>query len=51
MEKKYNIVDIIGNESEKTKIENDNMKQITVSTVKDDDTESKKLLSTGKKLD
>ena len=46
--KKYNIVDIIGNESEKTKIENDNMKQITVSTVKDDDTESKKLLSTGK---
>ena len=46
--KTYNIVDIIGNESEKTKIENDNMKQITVSTVKDDDTESKKLLSTGK---
>ena len=46
--KKYNIVDIIGNESEKTKIEDDNMKQITVSTVKDDDTESKKLLSTGK---
>ena len=46
--KKYNIVDIIGNESEKTKIENDNMKQITVSTVKDNDTESKKLLSTGK---
>ena len=46
--KTYSIVDIIGNESEKTKIENDNMKQITVSTVKDDDTESKKLLSTGK---
>ena len=46
--KKYNIVDIIGNQSEKTKIENENMKQITVSTVTDDDTESKKLLSTGK---
>ena len=46
--KTYSIVDIIGNQSEKTKIENGNMNQITVSTVKDDDTESKKLLSTGK---
>ena len=46
--KTYSIADIIGNQSEKTKIENDNMKQITVSTVTDDDTESKKLLSTGK---
>ena len=46
--KTYSIADIIGNQSEKTKIENSNMKQITVSTVTADDTESKKLLSTGK---
>ena len=46
--KKYSISDVIGNQSEKTKIENDNMKQITTSTVKDSDTESKEILANGK---
>ena len=44
--KTYNIADIIGNQSEKTKVEQNNMKQITVSNVTDE--EDKKILSSGK---
>ena len=44
--KTYAIADIIGNQSEKTKIEQENMKQITISNVTDE--EDKKLLSSGK---
>ena len=44
--KTYAIADIIGNQSERTKIENENMKQITVSNAENE--EDKKVLSSGK---